>query len=131
MPSALVCDVHPQVLYLVTFALTAIGWEVFTTNEGKNIFDKVIECSPSLILLDSDITEEGGVLTTQILKKLPASKDIPVILFSSTGNVAEMAEEAGTEFYLSKPFDIKKLQNMALLAYKCQQSDSSEEEMSA
>jgi CheY-like chemotaxis protein len=131
MPLALVCDINSHILYSVTFMLTAIDWEVFTSTDADNIIERVVKLSPSVILIDTEIPE-GGVLTTQILKKHPDSKNIPVVVSSYKANIADLAAEAGTEFYLRKPFDIKKLQNIVLLAYETKQSgDLSEGEMLA
>ncbi len=96
----------------MTFALTGLGWEVVTCEDCTNIIEKVVEFQPSVIIMDNHIPDIGGVLTVQILKDNSLSKDIPVIFASSDHGISKLAEEAGADFYLSKPVDIKKLESL-------------------
>jgi CheY-like chemotaxis protein len=118
MKKALVCDQNQDILYLVTFVLTNIGWEVVTSAECEHIIEKVIEFNPSVILMDNDFPKGEGIATILTLKKDPNFKKIPVILLSSRNNISSMAELAGTKFCLPKPFDFKKLENIVTEAYE-------------
>jgi CheY-like chemotaxis protein len=131
MKRVLICDDDQDVLYLVTFVLTNIGFEVFTSTDCNEIIEKVLEIKPSVIIMDNNIPDEGGVITTQILKKHPDSKHIPVIFFTSHMLIDTLAKDAGADFYLVKPFEIKKFEKLvskAYTLYKTNEASSSQSE---
>lgn len=117
MKRVLVCDDDKSMLYIMTFALTGIDWVVNTSEDCKNIIEKVIEYQPSVIIMDNCIPEIGGIKTIQTLKSHPLYKDIPVILCTSDLSITNLAEDAGADFYLSKPFEIKKIEKLMSEAY--------------
>ncbi|WP_440135744.1 response regulator [Chitinophaga sancti] len=61
---------------------------------------------PSLIVLDLNMPRMSGTETLRELKNIPAYRDIPVIIFSSSMNVMEMHEcrQLGALSYMVKPF---------------------------
>ncbi|MGB4400681.1 MAG: response regulator, partial [Daejeonella sp.] len=118
MKKVLVCDDDKNARYLMTFALTGLQWEVVTSEDCNNIIEKVIEHQPSVIIMDNVIPDIGGVLTIQLLKSNPLSKDIPVILSTSDRGIIGLAEEAGADFYLPKPVDLKKLESVMNDSYR-------------
>jgi CheY-like chemotaxis protein len=118
MKRVLICDDDQDTLYMGTFVLTEDGWDVSTSTDCINIVEKVQKTSPSVILMDITIPEEGGVVATQILKKHPDTKRIPVILFSSNPDIENLAKEAGTPLYITKPYSINRLQEIVNSAYR-------------
>jgi CheY-like chemotaxis protein len=64
---------------------------------------------PAVILMDNWIPDVGGIETTQQLKSHPKLKDIPVIYFSANWDIHQLAEIAGAETYLAKPFNLDDL----------------------
>lgn len=118
MKKVLVCDDDKNSRYLMTFALTGLQWEVVTSEDCNNIIEKVIEHHPSVIIMDNVIPDIGGVLTIQLLKSNPLSKDIPVILSTSDSGIIRLTEEAGADFYLPKPVDLKKLESVMNDSYR-------------
>jgi two-component system cell cycle response regulator DivK len=117
MKKVLVCDDDKDVRYFMTFALTGLDWEVVTCEDCINIVEKVIEHQPSAIIMDNLIPDIGGFLAIQTLRSNPISKDIPVILCSSDLGINNLVIEAGADFYLPKPVDIKKLGRMMKESY--------------
>ena len=78
---------------------------------SHDIIEKVTETRPSAIIMDNWIPTIGGIKATQILKKHNQFKHIPVIYCSANKDVALLAEKAGAEAYLAKPFDLTDLEN--------------------
>ena len=72
--------------------------------------NQVAEYHPDIILMDNWLPDVGGIEATQELKKHPMYKDIPVIYFSANNDIKALAETAGAESYLAKPFDIDELE---------------------
>ena len=61
---------------------------------------------PDLILMDNWLPDMSGIEATKLLKANPQLKDIPVIYFSANSNISELANQAGADDFLAKPFDI-------------------------
>ena len=55
MKRVLVCDDDKDILYIMTLALTGIGWEVKTCEDCDNIIDKINEFDPFVIVMDNVI----------------------------------------------------------------------------
>ncbi len=118
MKRVLVCDDDKSLLYIMTFALTGIDWEVHTSEDCDNIIGKVDEFSPSVIIMDKIIPLIGGFETIKLLKSNPRTSHIPVILCTSDINISVLAKESGADLFLSKPFEIKKIEKLMDEAYE-------------
>jgi two-component system cell cycle response regulator DivK len=62
--------------------------------------------------MDNWIPDAGGIIATQTLKKNADLKDIPVIYFSANSDIQILADHAGAETYLAKPFDLDELERV-------------------
>jgi CheY-like chemotaxis protein len=143
----LVCDDDEDVLSMITVVLTGIGWQIYPTTDCSEIIEKACEISPAVILMDINFSnrnsnrinsplkgntnlqstkveqifkehlDRSGVKITQALKLNRQTKHIPVVLFSARDDIANLAEEAGTNLYLKKPFAIDNLENVIAQAY--------------
>ena len=67
---------------------------------------------PVVILMDNWIPDAGGIIATQTLKRTEGLKDIPVIYFSANSDIQILANHAGAETYLAKPFDLDELERV-------------------
>ena len=65
---------------------------------------------PSVILMDNWIPDSGGIVATQTLKSNEDLKNIPVVYFSANSDIQLLADHAGAETYLAKPFDLDELE---------------------
>jgi DNA-binding response OmpR family regulator len=108
----LILDDDPDILFFCTYVFENMGFQVVAYDNCNDILAKVESARPDLVLMDNWIPDIGGVKATQEIK---ASKygDIPVILFSANSNLKNLAEEAGADTYLKKPFDLNELENLA------------------
>lgn len=107
----LVFDDDTNILDVFTIVLEASGYHVEISETSHNILERVKEVNPDMIIMDNWIPNIGGVKATQILKGEPAFKHIPVIYCSANNDVSSLAEQAGAEAYLAKPFDLDELEN--------------------
>jgi CheY-like chemotaxis protein len=64
---------------------------------------------PDLILLDLLLSGMDGKAICRQLKGAEATSHIPVILMSAHSQVTQIAEEAGADGWLAKPFEIEAL----------------------
>lgn len=64
---------------------------------------------PSLILMDIWIPDIGGEEATRQLKNNDDTKDIPVVMFSANQEIQDIADRAGADGFIKKPFNLKAL----------------------
>lgn len=105
-------DDDEDILSICTYILEEQGWEVHTYTDCNNITEKVEGINPDVILMDNWIPDAGGIIATQTLKKNADLKDIPVIYFSANSDIQILADHAGAETYLAKPFDLDELERV-------------------
>ncbi|MDB5131937.1 MAG: response regulator receiver protein [Mucilaginibacter sp.] len=105
-------DDDEDILSICSYILEEQGWKVFSFTDCNNIAEKVSSILPDVILMDNWIPDDGGIIATQILKKTESLKDIPVIYFSANSDIELLANHAGAETYLAKPFDLEELERV-------------------
>ncbi|WP_091691007.1 response regulator [Mucilaginibacter polytrichastri] len=108
----IIFDDDEDILSICSYILEEQGWEVHTFTDCNNIVEKVSSLNPSVILMDNWIPDAGGIIATQTLKKSEDLKHIPVIYFSANSDIQLLAEHAGAETYLAKPFDLEDLEQI-------------------
>lgn len=107
----LVFDDDTNILDVFTIVLESSGYEVEISETSHNILERVKEVNPDMIIMDNWIPNIGGVKAIQMLKNDPTFKHIPVIYCSANNDVSILAEQAGAEAYLAKPFDLDELES--------------------
>ncbi|WP_342330036.1 response regulator [Pedobacter sp. FW305-3-2-15-E-R2A2] len=107
-----VFDDNADILELCTIILEDAGFEIKTSSTSNQIVDQVMAYMPDIIFMDNWLPDVGGIDATRELKGHPTLKGIPVIYFTANNDVKSLAEQAGADGYLSKPFDIQELENI-------------------
>ena len=94
---------------LAQFLLKSQGYTVFEATNGQEALDLAKAHLPDLILMDLQLPELDGFMTTRILKDDAATKDIPVVALTAYAmqGDAERALEAGCDGYITKPINTK------------------------
>ncbi len=131
MKRVLVCDDDVNISEIVALVLTDADWEVYTIPDCNDIIEKIESINPSVIFMDHKIPDEGGIVATQIIKHNPQYSDIPVIYFTANDDIDALAEKAGADYVLQKPFNIKQLEDAvskAFRSYKATNVSETEEE---
>ncbi len=108
----IIFDDDEDILSICSYILEEQGWEVHTFTDCNNITEKVAGVLPDVILMDNWIPDAGGIVATQTLKKDEALKHIPVVYFSANSDIQLLADHAGAETYLAKPFDLEELERV-------------------
>lgn len=108
----LICDDDTDILSICEYILQELGWEVSTRTHCNELVNLVLELKPDLILMDNWIPDCGGIVATQQLKQDPELRKIPIIYFSANNDIKKLAQEAGADSFLAKPFDIKELESV-------------------
>lgn len=110
----LIFDDDKDILELCEIVLDGYGYSVSTSETCDNILELVEVEKPDVIFMDNWIPKSGGIEATRLLKNSPTFKNIPVIYFSANNDIRNLAEKAGANAYLPKPFNIKDLENIIL-----------------
>lgn len=105
-PKILVVDDEPDVVTLMTRALTNEGFDVVTAYDGISALDLAESEKPDLILLDIMMPMMSGYEVCQQLKASPETNPVPVVCFSSahTLDARERCKQVGAVAMLLKPF---------------------------
>ncbi|MDO8885893.1 response regulator [Candidatus Oleimmundimicrobium sp.] len=103
----LVVDDEVDIVKLITLKLANKGFKVIGAGDGEEALKKVAEEKPDLIILDISMPKMDGWEVCQKLKANPESKDIPIIMLTALGYIAEEFKglQLGAVKYLKKPFD--------------------------
>ena len=95
------------------FLLDDISARLVSAETGEEGLNRAIELQPALILMDLRLPGIDGLETTQILKRNPLTKDIPVwaITAYAMNGDEERARAAGCCEYITKPVHTLELAN--------------------
>jgi len=110
--TVIIFDDDEDIIAICQYILEENGYEVHTFTDCIDPVAKVERLNPDVILMDNWIPDEGGIVTTQKLKKTKSVKDIPVIYFSANSDIKALADAAGAQAYLAKPFELEELENI-------------------
>ena len=112
----LVVDDNEMNLMVVQNLLKKTQIQIITSLSGMDALKKLAETKFDLIFLDQMMPSLDGIETLRMAKKLPEnkSKDAPVIAFTANAisGSREMFLREGFTDYLSKPVNVKKLEEM-------------------
>ena len=104
----LVIDDNAGILFVMKQALALKGYEVHTSETFTGVAG-IVALTPDLIYLDISLVGQDGREISQEIKHDERTKNIPIIILTAYPNADELANEAGADSYLPKPFDLKDL----------------------
>ena len=101
----LLVDDEPDILEFLGYNLRNEGYEVHTSNNGKDGLAKALEILPHLIVLDVMMPEMDGIETCNEIRKVPLLKNTIVIFLTARGeDYSQIAGfEAGADDFVTKP----------------------------
>ena len=107
----LVVDDESDSRKLLTSVLSSEGYIVRAADGGELALAFVSVTPPELILLDLRMPGMNGFEVCQRLKENAATRDVPVIILSGSGGMAEKVEglRLGAVDYITKPFHREEL----------------------
>jgi len=108
----LICDDDLDMLYICRFILENKGHTVFTSTHCNDIISIVEQAQPHVIIMDNWIPDIGGIVASQTIRAHHTHKNIPIIYFSANKDVELLAQQAGANTFLKKPFNIEDLERI-------------------
>jgi len=91
--------------------LEEAGYQVVTSENGREALDKVHQIFPDLLLTDAILPGMDGFELAEAVRSNPATKEIPIIFISGVAEAAdrERAARLGISQYLAKPVQVMEL----------------------
>ena len=104
-PRVLIVDDEPEFVELVSWVLRKEGYGVESAYDGLEALDKARSAQPDLIVLDLMLPELDGTAVCEILRQLPSTSRIPILMVTGCASDAckVIALNAGADEYLVKP----------------------------
>ena len=102
----LIADDDPRLTQLVSRFLTMEGYEVEAVADGLVAVDKVTTMLPDLAILDIMMPGIDGIQACHRIRSNPATRDVPILIFTALGEEGEAARMAGADALLKKPFSL-------------------------
>lgn len=106
---ALVVDDEPSLAELISAALRFEGWDVITSNDGKEAVELAKANKPNIVVLDAMLSELSGF---EVLHQIRAFDSKVPILFLTPKDQEEDRVQGGTvgaDDYVTKPFSLEEL----------------------
>lgn len=102
----LVVDDDPDVVTIIRGILSGGEYEVHSVYRGQEVFARLDEQKPDLIILDVKMPEMDGFQVLKGLKASPETSSIPVILLTGKGQYQDVLTgyQLGTDYFMNKPF---------------------------
>ena len=104
MKKVLVVDDEPSILTLLTFNLEKEGYQVTTSEDGKNGFELALSNQYDFIILDVMLPGMDGFEITKPLRR--EKIDTPILILTAKDEQVDkiIGLEIGADDYLTKPF---------------------------
>jgi two-component system alkaline phosphatase synthesis response regulator PhoP len=107
----LLADDEPDILEIVSYNLTAEGYEVVCARNGNEAISLAREHLPSMIILDIMMPGKNGIEVCKLLRLQPQFKDTVIIFMTALGDEGTEIKglESGADDYITKPVSPKVL----------------------
>ncbi len=102
----MVVDDDQDILDIAKIILESNGYGVQTAGNGLEVFSRLEEQKPDLIILDIIMPHMDGLEVLERLKGTAETSSIPVILITAKVFFKDMARSyiQGADYYMTKPF---------------------------
>ncbi len=109
--SVLVVEDDRALCDLLTWNLSAEGYEVRSTGDGEEALLMVREQHPDAIVLDWMIEQVPGIEVCRQLRKDKATSKIPILMLTALGEEEDRVRglKTGADDYVTKPFSTREL----------------------
>jgi DNA-binding response OmpR family regulator len=99
----LLVDDEAAIRKILGIKLRVSGYDVVAAPDGEKALELIDSAKPDLVLLDVLMP---GIDGFQVLERLRARSNLPVIVFSARPENAKHALNLGANDYIDKPFDV-------------------------
>ena len=111
VPRILIVDDENDFIELLQYKLAGHGYDLIVANDGIHALSQARMMKPNIILLDILLPDLDGLSVSEILKRQPATKKIPVIFMSAlSSEVTKRTAIMRAEDFFTKPLDLLRLE---------------------
>ncbi|HUR68313.1 MAG TPA: response regulator [Candidatus Thermoplasmatota archaeon] len=100
----LIVDDEPAILRSTAYLLEAMGFEVLTCSEVNLVLDTISKERPTLLLQDVRMPGLDIDRHVQTVRAHAHGRSMPIVLFTASMDLADVAERVGADATLEKPF---------------------------
>ena len=100
----LLIEDEPIIAEAIRFLLSRDGLRVSHAVEGAAALILLAQDPPDLVILDHMLPGLSGLEILTAIRANPESRDLPVMMLTARGRDREMAERAGADRFMTKPF---------------------------
>ncbi|MBM3321895.1 response regulator [candidate division WOR-3 bacterium] len=112
-PRVLLADDERDIALVARMRLEVNGYDVATAADGAEALERFESFRPDLVLLDLRMPKLDGYQVCRALKSNPATRSVPVIIFSASSSQALALErkclELGADDFVRKPYSSEDL----------------------
>ncbi|HVX11625.1 MAG TPA: response regulator [Pirellulales bacterium] len=107
-----VCDDEIHIVRAVQFKLSKAGYDVYCAADGEAAWQIIERDPPDLLITDFQMPRLNGLELIERVRRLPSTRELPVIVLSAKGfefSPEELAERWGVLAVIDKPFSPREL----------------------
>jgi DNA-binding response OmpR family regulator/DNA-binding CsgD family transcriptional regulator len=107
-PLILCCEDEPQLLRDISEELRGAGYRVVEARDGRELFDRLQDCTPDLLLCDIMMPGVDGYdILARFRRSHPQLGHVPIVFLSalSMTDAVIRGKRAGADDYLTKPIN--------------------------
>ena len=116
MPTLLIIDDEPNVVYSLKKRLQSDSLEVISASTARQGIDTVVESNPDAVLLDVRLPDMSGLDAFEVIREHDSRLPVIIITAHATTETAIEAMKRGAFEYLLKPLDLPELQDIVARA---------------
>lgn len=107
----LLVDDEPDILEIISYNLSAEGYQIITAENGLEAVKKAKKELPQLVILDVMMPEMDGIEACELIRKDPNLKNVVITFLTARGeDYSQLAGfDAGADDYITKPIKPKVL----------------------
>lgn len=105
----MVCDDDQGILDVIQMLLETENFTVYTEVHSPNLISSIQLHSPDLLLLDLWMPFLAGDELLKTIRLNEEIKNLPVIVLSASVDGSDIAQDAGANAFIAKPFDMNDL----------------------
>ncbi|MHB8156452.1 MAG: response regulator [Desulfocucumaceae bacterium] len=110
-PKILLVDDEETNLSLFKALCQKLGYDCLTASDGRQAVEMAASQNPDLIMMDVIMPEMDGFEATRILKKDPATAQVPIIMVTGASSREDKLKgiACGANDFITKPVDVQEL----------------------